>query len=171
MPETTRTASAQPAPPAPPNAVEMSIDGIRTPADAPHRTVILKEKGGPRSVQIQIGPPEAHSIALKLRGEEVPRPLTHDLLLSGFDALGGRVTHVLVNELRAETFYARISLDVHGREVALDARPSDALALAVRASVPIYAAEQVLEQAATASQEAGEPDARRQRLEALAEET
>ena len=111
------------------------------------RVVILKEKSSDRYLPIWIGPAEADAIAVQLQEVSVARPLTHDLLRSVIDTLGAVVNHVLVNDLSNDTFYARIILDVNGGSMEIDSRPSDAIALAVRAKVPIYADESVLERA------------------------
>lgn len=128
--------------------VEMVVESIRMNLLAPHRIVVLKEVKRERYLPIVIGNFEADAIAIKLQNAEVPRPLTHDLLCTLVATLGGRVTHIIVNDLKGETFYARIVLDVEGRHVEIDSRPSDAIALAVRASVPIYVDESVLEHSA-----------------------
>src|ERR671923_2577848 len=128
--------------------VEMVVESIRAHILAPTRVVFLKERRRERYLPIIIGVPEADAIAIKLQNAEVPRPLTHDLLSSMISALGGRVTHIIVNDLVDETFFARIVLDVDGRHVEVDSRPSDAIALAVRAEVPIFVEEAVLERGA-----------------------
>ncbi len=109
--------------------------------------VILKGKTVDRYLPIWIGPAEADAIAVKLQGVSVPRPLTHDLLRSVIDVLGASVNSIVVNDLKNDTFYAKITLDVNGRQMEVDARPSDALALAVRVDVPIYVEESVLDKA------------------------
>lgn len=109
--------------------------------------VFLKEVDGSRSLPIWIGHLEAGSIALALEGVQPPRPITHDLLKSVLEALGARVRRVAINDLRNETFYALIEVEVDGRVFELDSRPSDALALALRTEAPIFVAEQVLDQA------------------------
>src|SRR4029079_6524779 len=108
------------------------------------------------------------AIAMRLQGLSAERPLTHDLFAAALDRLGVRVERVVINELTHETYHARIHLERDGVQVEVDARPSDALALAVRAEVPICAAEEVLAQAALAAdpdeevvadEEEGEDDA------------
>ena len=94
-----------------------------------------------------IGPAEADAITLRLQDVSVVRPLTHDLLRNVIETLGGRVQYVLVNDVANDTFFARIILDVDGRTVEIDSRPSDAIALAVRTESPIYADETVLARA------------------------
>ncbi len=127
--------------------IEMSIDSIRMSMMNYQRVVILKEKEAERYLPIWIGPAEADSIAVKLQDVAVPRPLTHDLLGSVIDALGAVVTSIIVCDLKNDTFYAKIILRVDGESMEIDSRPSDAIALAVRAEVPIYADESVLDKA------------------------
>lgn len=127
--------------------IEMTIDSIRVSLMNYQWVVILKEKEAERYLPIWIGPAEADAIARKLQGVSVPRPLTHDLLQSVIDSLGATVNSIIVCDLKNDTFYAKIILNVDGRVIEIDSRPSDALALAVRAGVPIYAEEAVLNQA------------------------
>jgi bifunctional DNase/RNase len=127
--------------------IEMVIDSIRVSLVNYQRVVILREKATDRYLPIWIGPAEADAIAVKLQGVAVARPLTHDLLCSMIDTLGATVRSIIVNDLANDTFFARIILDVDGRHLEIDSRPSDALALAVRTNVPIYADESVLDKA------------------------
>jgi hypothetical protein len=127
--------------------IEMIIDSIRVSLMNYQRVVILKEKAADRYLPIWIGPAEADAIAVKLQDVTVPRPLTHDLLRSVIDALGATINSIIVSELKNDTFYAKIILNVDGGQMEVDSRPSDALALAVRAGVPIYAEEIVLDKA------------------------
>jgi uncharacterized protein len=127
--------------------IEMTIDSIRVSLMNYQRVVILKEKMSDRYLPIWIGPAEADAIAVKLQGVAVPRPLTHDLLSSVIDTLGAAVNSIIVNDLKNDTFFARVILDIDGKQVEVDSRPSDALALAVRTGVPIYADESVLDKA------------------------
>ncbi|MFC1981804.1 bifunctional nuclease family protein [Chloroflexota bacterium] len=127
--------------------IEMTIDSIRVSLMNYQRVVILKEKIAERYLPIWIGPAEADAIAVKLQGVAVPRPLTHDLLSSVIDSLGAVIDSIIVNDLKNDTFYAKIVLNVDGKQMEIDSRPSDALALAVRAEVPIYADETVLDKA------------------------
>ena len=145
--------------------VEMVVESIRMKLLEPHRVVFLKEIKRERYLPIIIGVPEADAIAIKLQNVQVPRPLTHDLLSNMIATLGGRVTHIIVNDLVDETFFARIVLDVDGRHVEVDSRPSDAIALAVRAEVPIFVEEAVLERGAF------EPEERASAPEGKPEET
>jgi bifunctional DNase/RNase len=127
--------------------IEMTIDSIRVSLMNYQRVVILKEKISDRYLPIWIGPAEADAIAVKLQGVAVPRPLTHDLLNSVIDTLGAAINSIIVNDLKNDTFYAKVVLDIDGKQVEVDSRPSDALALAVRTGVPIYADDSVLEKA------------------------
>jgi hypothetical protein len=127
--------------------IEMTIESIRVSLMNYQRVVILKEKAADRYLPIWIGPAEADAIAVRLQDVSVARPLTHDLLRSVIDALGAQVNCIIVNDLSNDTFYARIILDVNGRSMEIDSRPSDAIALAVRVQVPIYAEEAVLDKA------------------------
>ena len=134
----------------------MTIESIRVSLMNYQRVVILKEKGSDRYLPIWIGPAEADAIAVQLQDVAVARPLTHDLLRSVIDTLGAQVNHILVNDLSNDTFYARIVLDVNGGSMEIDSRPSDAIALAVRAKVPIFAEESVLAKAGVMLDKDGE---------------
>ncbi len=137
--------------------IEMTIESIRVSLMNYQRVVILKEKDGDRYLPIWIGPAEADAIAVRLQDVAVARPLTHDLLRNVIEALGAGIASVVVNDLANDTFYARIMLALDGRQLEIDARPSDAIALAVRAKVPVYAEESVLEKAGVLlDQESGE---------------
>lgn len=127
--------------------VEMVIDSIRVSMMNYQRVVILKEKIANRYLPIWIGPAEADAIAVKLQGVNVPRPLTHDLLRSVIDTLGASISSIIVCELKNDTFFAKIALNVDRGQVEVDSRPSDALALAVRVGAPIYVDESVLDKA------------------------
>ncbi|MCJ7769110.1 MAG: bifunctional nuclease family protein [Dehalococcoidales bacterium] len=134
--------------------LEMTIESIRVGLMNPKLTlhnsqyvVMLKEKEAERYLPIFIGPAEANAIAIKLRGEALPRPLTHDLLRNIVEMLGASVNSIRISDLMNDTFYAKIILNIEDGQMEIDARPSDALALAVRVEVPIYAEESVLEKA------------------------
>ncbi len=126
--------------------IEVSIDSIRVSLVSQHRIVVLKD-GDDRYLPIWIGPFEADAITIALQGQEVPRPLTHDLLRNLITETGASASHIFVSELRDDIFFARIVLDVDGRHVEVDSRPSDAIALAVRLKVPIYVSDSVMEKA------------------------
>ena len=128
--------------------IQVTVDSIRASLMSQHRVVILKDMDSERYLPIWIGPFEAEAITLELQQVELARPLTHDLLKAVITKMGGKVSHVLVNDLRDDTFYARIVLDTNGHPLEIDSRPSDSIALAVRAKAPIFVAESVMEQAA-----------------------
>jgi len=135
--------------------VEMVVESVRVHMLSNRHVVILKDVEGARYLPIWICAWEASAIAMKLQGLSAERPLTHDLFATTLDQLGVHVERVVISELAEETYHARLYLERQGLEVEVDARPSDALALAVRGEVPIFAAESVLEQAALG----GDPDA------------
>jgi len=108
----------------------VTIDSIRVDLRNYQQVVVLKEESVERYLPIWIGPAEANSIAIKLQGASVPRPLSHDLICSVIEALGAKVDSVVITELRSDTFYAKIILKADGEELQVDSRPSDALALA-----------------------------------------
>jgi hypothetical protein len=124
--------------------IEMAVDSIRVSLMNYQRVVILKEKETSRYLPIWIGASEADAIAVKLQGTSVARPLTHDLMRSIIDALGGKVTSIVISDLQKDVFFAKVIMDNNGEQVEIDSRPSDAIALAVRVQVPIYAEEDVL---------------------------
>ena len=136
--------------------VEMVVESVRVHMLSSRHVVILKEAARDRYLPIWIGPWEASAIAMKLQGLTPERPLTHDLFATTLEELGARIDRVIISELADETFHARILLERDGRTVEVDARPSDALALAVRAGVRIFAADSVLEQAALGGEGLGE---------------
>lgn len=127
--------------------IEVKIDSIRVSLMSQHRVVVLKEVDAERYLPIWIGPFEADAITLKLQGVHVARPLTHDLLKSLIDKMGGAVSHVTVTELKNDTFFAQIVMDVNGKSVEIDSRPSDAIALAVRVNAPLFVADKVMDMA------------------------
>lgn len=128
-------------------ALEMVVESIRVSLVTYQRVVILKEKDADRYLPIWIGPAEADAIAIKLQSVPVQRPLTHDLLQTMLEELGGRVTRIVVNDLSDDVFYARIVVEQNGRSLEIDSRPSDAIALAVRVNAPIFVDESVLDKA------------------------
>jgi uncharacterized protein len=127
--------------------VEMVVESVRVHMLSSRHVVILKETERERYLPIWIGPWEASAIAMKLQGLTPERPLTHDLFTAALDELGARIDRVVISTLAEETYHARLYLELDGRTVEVDSRPSDALALAVRSGVRIYAAEAVLDQA------------------------
>jgi bifunctional DNase/RNase len=125
--------------------IEMVVDSIRVSLMNYQRVVILKEKETSRYLPIWIGAAEADAIAVKLQGTAVLRPLTHDLMQSVIDKLGGKVNSIIVRDLQKDVFFAKIVINRDGEQMEIDSRPSDAIALAVRAQVPIFAEEDVLD--------------------------
>ncbi|MEJ2550481.1 MAG: bifunctional nuclease family protein [Anaerolineales bacterium] len=135
------------------NFVEVVVDSIRVSLMSPQRIIILRELDSDRFLPIWIGPFEADAITLSLQELEVARPLTHDLLRNVLQTHDASVVRVNITELKDDVFYARIILSVDGRELEIDSRPSDALALAVRVNVPIFVAEEVMEEASSVPEE------------------
>lgn len=107
------------------------------------QVIVLKERDGDRSFPVIIGIFEAVAIDRRLKNIELPRPLTHDLLEGVIKSMGGELKRIVVNDMRESTFYARLHIERDGEDIEVDARPSDAIALAVRANVPIYVEEEV----------------------------
>jgi bifunctional DNase/RNase len=134
----------------------MSIYGINLDLFSSSPIVILKVEDENRYLPIWIGQPEARSILMKLQNQEFSRPLTHDLAVNLVSELGGSMEKVTVTELRDSTFFATISVQIDGRTVEIDSRPSDAIALAVRSGAEIFAADEVIEEAAVIFEEAME---------------
>lgn len=128
-----------------------------SPATGGAFALLLKEVDGNRRLPIMIGHFEAQAIGLELEGSKPPRPLTHDLLKIVIDELGGAVTEVIINELYNNTFYAKIIIELATLTNEIDARPSDAIALALRADAPIYVATTVMDSASFAPSD--EPNA------------
>ncbi len=133
--------------------VEVELARIAIRETGPEQYVFLKEKNGDRIFPIVIGIFEAIAINREVRGEKPERPMTHDLLLSVIKHLGAEVEKIVVTDLKDGTFYANIHIRTKEGEVVVDARPSDAMALAVRSGSPIFAAEKVLQQVASSPEE------------------
>ena len=112
------------------------------------QVIFLREREGRRAFPIMIGIYEAYAIHRKINRQETPRPLTHDLLASVIKEMGGRLERIVVTELRNETFYARLHIQLDGAEVTVDSRPSDAIALAVQLDAEIFVEDEVLDQVA-----------------------
>lgn len=132
----------------------MSIYGINLDLFNSSPIVILKVEDENRYLPIWIGQAEARSILMKLQSQEFSRPLTHDLAVNLVNELGGSMERVTVTRLQDSTFFAVISVEIGGRTVEIDSRPSDAIALAVRAGAQIFAADEVIEEAAVVFEEA-----------------
>ncbi len=127
--------------------VEMTIDSVRVSMGNGQRVVILKDLREERHLFIWITADLAMTIAQEMQGTKSQRPLTHDLLKNIIAQLGGKVIQIAITDLRKAIYYATITIEVGGQRIEIDARPSDAIALAVRVKCPIYAAERVLEEA------------------------
>jgi bifunctional DNase/RNase len=135
------------APPKPTGAQEVEVVAVMVDQNTQQPTVLLQGKRDKRSVALAIGLAEATGIAVPLQGVTPPRPLTHDLFLTLFGRLKVTLTRVVITDLRDDIFYATVYLTAGGPEFQLDARPSDAIALALRAKVPVLVEERVFEKA------------------------
>ena len=127
---------------------EMVIYGVSFDLVGKQPIVLLKTADGNKFLPIWIGHPEAAAILMKLQGASTPRPMTHDLVTDMLTQLEAQVVRIAVTELRENTFYAEITVQQNGSEIQIDSRPSDAIALAVRAEAPIFVADDVIEESA-----------------------
>ena len=127
---------------------EMLIYGVSFDLVGKQPIVLLKTADGNKFLPIWIGHPEAAAILMRLQSQAPPRPMTHDLLSDMLEQLGAQVIRITVTELRENTFYAQITVVQDGNEIEVDSRPSDAIALAIRAEAPIFAADRVIEESA-----------------------
>jgi len=125
---------------------EMQIYGVSFDMVGKQPIVLLKTVDDNRFLPIWIGHPEAAAILMKLQGADTPRPMTHDLIVDILDQVESKCERISITELRDNTFYASITLSANGSEVDIDSRPSDALAMAVRLGVPIFVAEEVIDE-------------------------
>lgn len=130
-----------------PEMIEVQIDSVRVHLMTPQRLVVLKQIGSERYLPIWVGPYEAEAITVALQEVEMIRPLTHDLLKNVFGAFNARIKRIEIIKLQNEIFYGSIVAEVDGREVNVDSRPSDAIALSVRAHVPILVHHSVMDEA------------------------
>ncbi len=137
--------------------VEVVIDSIRVSLMSQHRVVVLKDTTSERYLTIFIGPCEADAITIHMQhlqgGPQPQRPMTHDLLKSVIETFGGELQRIVINNLSDDIYYAELVIDVDGNEIRIDSRPSDAIALAVRAEASIFVAESVMEKAASTPDE------------------
>ncbi len=133
--------------------IEVKLETVQVSLLTPHRIVVLKAKTEERYLPIWIGPCEAEAISLGAKGVDVPRPLTHDLITNVLQVLDAQLLHILISDLTGNTFYAKLVLSTGGVTVEVDARPSDAIAVAARLGVPIYVAEPVMDEAGVAPEE------------------
>lgn len=138
--------------------IETVVESIRVSLVTQHRVVILKEVSGERHLPIWIGAYEAEAIAMELQGVSAARPLPYDLMRSIIGDMGGTVDRIVVSDLTQDVFYARIVIQQNGRYVEIDSRPSDAIALAVRARVPIMVDDAVMDRAGVTLGDSDEED-------------
>jgi len=127
--------------------IEVQIDSVRVHLMTPQRLVVLKQKNSERYLPIWVGPYEAEAITVALQEVEMSRPLTHDLLNNVFGAFNAHVVRIEIVKLQNDIFYGNIIAEVEGKEVHIDSRPSDAIALSVRAHVPILVHPSVMDEA------------------------
>jgi bifunctional DNase/RNase len=152
--------------------IEMKIRGLMMDPVTNMPIVVLKDVNGDTILPIWVGIPEAHAIYWEIEKVAPARPMTHDLLKNALQGLNAIIQKVVVNELRDDTFYAIICLEQDGHQVMMDARPSDAIALALRADCPVYVSEEVLRNSRVAASgtESMTPDDLRRWLENLNDE-
>lgn len=124
--------------------IKLNVQGVLTDPKTETQIVLLRSEGNNEVLPIWVGTVEGNAIKFAMEGIIPPRPMTHDLLKSMLDHLGIRVQKVIVTEIKNNTYYAMIYIEVEGTTLSIDARPSDAIALAIRARVPIYATDEVL---------------------------
>ncbi len=138
----------------PRNAFSVHVESVRMDPRTSSPVVLLKEEGGlRRRLPIWIGVYEAQSIAIGIENVETPRPNTHDLIQNILDGVRGKVHRVVITELRDNTYYAILEIDLNGKSVSVDSRPSDAIAVAIRTGAPLFATEAVLDAAGQGSDE------------------
>jgi hypothetical protein len=130
-----------------PEMIEVQIDSVRVHLMTPQRLVVLKQIESERYLPIWVGPYEAEAITVALQEVEMSRPLTHDLLKNVFGAFNAQITRIEIVQLQNDIFYGNIIANVDGKEIQIDSRPSDAIALSVRAHVPILVNQSVMDEA------------------------
>lgn len=128
--------------------IDLIVSGVMLEPQSQAPIVVLKDAEERRALLIWVGEPEASAIALALESVRTPRPLTHDLLMTVSETLGGELREVRINDMRESTFFAELEFEVNGERRIVDSRPSDAIALALRAGAPVKAAEHVMESSA-----------------------
>src|SRR3954462_11976763 len=129
-----------------PMSIQMELNKIIISEMQDQQIIVLKEVDGEREFSIVIGVPEAYAIDRRLKGIPTARPLTHDLLASVIEELGGNIEFIEINDLQQHTFFAKINIKQNGNMISVDSRPSDAIALGIATTVPIYVAEHVLDE-------------------------
>ena len=125
--------------------VEMELNKIRIDENRGEQVIVLKEKEGERTLPIVIGIMEVTAIKMKISGVNPPRPMTHDLFYNTIIRLGARIDKIVITKLENNTFFAKLIISVDSRTEEIDARPSDSIAIAIRAKAPIFVDEQILE--------------------------
>ena len=125
--------------------VEVELSKIIINEASSQQIIVLKDRNNDRSFPIVIGISEIVAIDRRLKGLTPPRPMTHDLLANVIEKLGGRIEKIVINDLLDHTFYAQIHLDVNGKHIEIDSRPSDAIAVSVASDVPLFVAEKVFD--------------------------
>jgi len=138
------------------NVVQVKVNGMAFDNQTKQNIVILRELEGERILPIWIGQNEAHAIARVLANDKFPRPLTHDLLHLVIEGLKAKLTKVLIVDLRENTFYASVFLEREGNVLSIDARPSDSIAMALRAACPIFVNEALLQEPPSETSESGD---------------
>jgi len=128
--------------------IELVLNKIKVDENRHEQLVVFREKNGNRYLPVVIGLPEIHAIKLKLGNVKPPRPMTHDLMLKIVEVLGGKLQRVVIDKLENNTFHAKLHiLKASGQEVTVDSRPSDSVAIALRANVPVFTEESILNSA------------------------
>ncbi len=125
--------------------IEMELNKIRIDENRGEQVIVLKEKDGARILPIVIGIMEVTAIKMKISGVNPPRPMTHDLFYNAVTRLGAKIDKIIINKLENNTFFAKLILSIDSRVEEIDARPSDSIAIAIRAKAPIFVDEQILE--------------------------
>ncbi len=150
-------------------SIEMKIKGLMIDPVTNNPIIVLKDDGGESVLPIWVGIFEANAIAMQLENIEAPRPMTHDLLKNVIETLQAEVQRVVITDLKDNTFFALIHIDRAGQPMTIDARPSDAMALALRADAPIFVNPQVLEKSSAQSEDgdSGETERLRKWLETV----
>lgn len=125
--------------------IELVLSKIKVDEKRHEQLVVFREKEGKRYLPVVIGLPEIHSIKLKLSGVKPPRPMSHDLMLNLIEGLGGKLHKIVIDKLENNTFHAKIHIfRMDGKEIIIDARPSDSVAIALRGQVPVYVEDDIL---------------------------
>ncbi len=135
--------------------IEVEVNSIRVSLTSQQRVVLLKDISAERYLPIWIGQFEAEAITSELQEKRLrkERPMTHDLLKNIIDEMGGKIVHILINDMRSDVFYARLVVDMDGNQIEIDSRPSDAIAVAVRAKAPIFVSEAVMQKSGVEPEE------------------